>query len=202
MDGQQIVEQVTQLQRETVAKWHSDPVENTFDGLMGVVCTQHQFNFLLWHEEDIARSPNEPDTRIAEVKRAIDGYNQQRNDWIERIDEFLLTQLAESGVDTPADAPLNTETPGSAMDRLSIMSLRIYHMQEQLDREDIDADLAAKVQGKLDRCHEQLADLSGALATLLDDVFAGRKRLKLYRQMKMYNDPKLNPYLYKSEAKG
>ena len=202
MDGQQIVEQVTRLQRETVAKWHSDPVENTFDGLLGVVCTQHQFNFLLWHEEDIARSPNEPDTRIAEVKRAIDGYNQQRNDWIERIDEFLLTQLAETGIETPADAPLNTETPGSAMDRLSIMSLRIYHMQEQLDRDDIEADLAAKVQAKLERCHEQLADLSGALATLLDDVFAGRKRLKLYRQMKMYNDPKLNPYLYKSEAQG
>ena len=152
----------------------------------------------MWHEEDVARSPHEPDSRIAEVKRAIDGYNQQRNDWIERIDEFLLSQLQADGV-VADDAPLNTETPGSAIDRLSIMSLRIYHMHEELQREGADDDHLASVQAKLERCYEQLADLSAALAQLLDDIFAGRKRLKLYRQMKMYNDPKLNPYLYKSE---
>lgn len=196
MNGRETVKRVIQLQQETVERWHHEPVDNPYEGLLGVVCQQHQFNYLLWHEEDIARSPNEPDTRIAEVKRAIDGYNQQRNDWIERTDEFLLSQIEAEAAD---DAPLNTETPGSAIDRLSIMSLRIYHMNEQLQRTDADDDLLAGVQAKLDRCHEQLTDLSTSLAQLLDDIFAGRKRLKLYRQMKMYNDPKLNPYLYQSK---
>lgn len=199
MNFREIVRQVTDLHAATVQRWHQQPLDNPYDQILGVVCQQHQFNFLLWHEEDIARSPHEPDCRIAEVKRAIDGYNQQRNDWIERIDEFLLRQLQSEGVSATADAPLNTETPGSVIDRLSIMSLRIYHMQEQLQRTDADDDLLAAVQVKLHRCCEQRTDLSTALDQLLADIFAGRKKLKLYRQMKMYNDPKLNPYLYKSE---
>jgi hypothetical protein len=103
---------------------HAPTPDNPHDGYLGVVCQQHQFNFLLWHEEDIARSPDVPDKRIAAVKRAIDRYNQQRNDWIERIDETLIQVLAGEGVVPRADASLNTETPGSAIDRLSIMSLR------------------------------------------------------------------------------
>ena len=196
MDGKATVESVTSMQTDTVKRWHEEEVDNQFDGLLGVACQQHQFNYLLWHEEDVARSPNVGDTRIAEVKRAIDKYNQQRNDWIERIDEYLIHQLQSGNVQTPDDAPLNTETPGSAMDRLSIMSLRIYHMHEQLDRDDADDEHKASVQAKLDRCYQQHADLSGALAALLEDIFRGRKQLKLYRQMKMYNDPSLNPYLY------
>ena len=101
---------------------------------MGLVLEQHRFNFLLWHEEDIARSPDVPDARIAAVKRAIDRYNQQRNDAIERIDEWLIQWLASAGVLPRSDARLNTETPGSAIDRLSILCLRIYHFEEQLDR--------------------------------------------------------------------
>ena len=200
MDGKQTVDQVTQLQAETVERWHREPMDNPYAGLLQVVCQQHQFNYLLWHEEDIARSPNVGDQRVAEVKRAIDKYNQQRNDWIERIDEFLLSSLQDEGVQTPPDAPLNTETPGSAMDRLSIMALRIYHMQEQLQRDDADAAHRQSVQDKLHRCHAQHADLSQALAMLVDDIFAGRKQLKLYRQMKMYNDPSLNPYLYAKDS--
>ncbi len=201
MDGKQTVTSITAMQSDTVKRWHQQDMDNEFDGLLGVACQQHQFNYLLWHEEDVARSPNVGDERIAEVKRAIDKYNQQRNDWIERIDEFLIHHLQAEGIETRSDTPLNTETPGSAIDRLSIMSLRIYHMHEQLDRDDADDEHKASVQAKLDRCYQQHTDLSGALATLLDDVVSGRKQLKLYRQMKMYNDPSLNPYLYAGETK-
>jgi hypothetical protein len=96
------------------------------------------------------------------------------------------------------DARLNTETPASAIDRLSIMALRIYHFEEQYQRDDIDSPQRASVDERLTRCRMQHADLSQALAELLDDIFTGRKLLKVYRQLKMYNDPMLNPYLYRS----
>lgn len=195
-DPQHTVKQITALQKTKVRQWHETEIDNGYEDLLGVVCQQHQFNFLLWHEEDIARSETVSDQQIAEVKRAIDRYNQQRNDWIERIDEFLIGLLGEIGVAPEADARLNTETPGSAVDRLSIMSLRMYHTREQLERTDVDAEHREKVSARLALCHQQHADLSGSLVELLDDILHGRKLLKLYRQMKMYNDPTLNPYLY------
>ena len=193
-----LVAEITALQHEAVARWHVAPVDNPYEGLHEVACQQHQFNFLLWHEEDIARSFEVSDSRIAAVKRAIDGYNQQRNDAIERIDETLLNMLTSAGVLAEADARLNTETPGSAIDRLSILSLRIYHLDEQLDRDDVDHAHRERVAERLSRCHVQHADLSQSLAELLGDVCRGRKLLKVYRQMKMYNDPSLNPYLYRT----
>jgi hypothetical protein len=193
----QLVEQIAELHRETVERWHvNDKLDNPHEGLLGVVCQQHEFNFLLWHEEDIARSRAASDAQIATVKRAIDGYNQQRNDWIERIDQTFCHDLQQRGVQVAAGARLNTETPGSAIDRLSIMALRIYHMHEQLDRSDASAEHRTRVAEKLDLCRQQQSDLATSLAELLDDIFAGRKLLKLYRQMKMYNDPTLNPHLY------
>lgn len=192
---------ITEMHRETVDRWHRQEIDNPYSGLLHVCCTQHAFNFRLWHEEDVARSPDVGDVRIAQVKRAIDRYNQQRNDWIEQLDGLLLAQLTERNIRPAADCPLGTETPGSAVDRLSIMSLRIYHMQEQLDRDDATDAHRASVRQKLATCYEQHDDLSGALSLLLEDIFAGRKRLKLYRQMKMYNDPALNPYLYKSPSR-
>ena len=89
LDAPKLVLQVADLHEATVARWHEEPLDNPYTGLLSVVCQQHQYNFQLWHEEDIARSPDVSDERIAKVKRAIDGYNQQRNDWIERIDETL-----------------------------------------------------------------------------------------------------------------
>lgn len=195
--ARQFVQQVTELHRETVCRWHQQPVDNPHTGLLGVVCEQHRFNYLLWHEEDIARSPHVGDQRIAEVKRAIDRYNQQRNDAIERIDEAIFDSLSASGIRPGSGARLNTETPGAAIDRLSIMSLRIYHLEEQTDRHDVDQLHRQKVEERLIRCRVQIADLACSLGELIEDLQAGRKQLKVYRQMKMYNDPTLNPYLYR-----
>jgi hypothetical protein len=193
-----LVRQITQLQRETVERWHQSPLDNPYDGLLAIVCEQHQFNYLLWHEEDIARSPDITDAQVAAVKRSIDRYNQQRNDAIERIDAALIDLLDNAGVQPRADTRLNSETPGSAIDRLSIMALRIYHFEEQLQRDDADPLHLAKVAQRLDRCRSQHADLSQSVVELFDDLWSGRKHLKVYRQMKMYNDPTLNPYLYRS----
>jgi hypothetical protein len=199
-DPRQLVQQLTSMHRATIVRWHAAGPDNPYDGLLATACQQHQFNYLLWHEEDIARSPDVSDRRIAAVKRSIDRYNQQRNDWMEKIDEALVDLLEAAAVLPRAGAKLNSETPGSAIDRLSIMALRIYHLDEQLGRDDADQDHRAKVRERLDRCHAQHADLSQSLCELLEDIWAGRKLLKVYRQMKMYNDPTLNPYLYRSAS--
>jgi hypothetical protein len=199
-DAFKFVADIIAMHRQTVDCWHNAEIGNPYGGLLGVACCQHQFNFLLWHEEDVARSPDVGDARVAEVKRAIDGYNQQRNDWIERIDAALLQEMDKRKIVPAAAAPLNTETPGSAIDRLSIMALRIYHHEEQLARQDTEGTHRQRVTERLATCRAQHGDLSQSLAELLEAIFSGRKRLKVYRQMKMYNDPSLNPYLYGRSA--
>ncbi len=190
------VQDIVNLQTKTVARWHAEPIDNPYAGLQKAVCTQHQFNFQLWHEEDIARSRHVTDEKIAEVKRAIDGFNQNRNDWIEQVDDFLSELVASNNVSVQAGARLNTETPGSVIDRLSILALRIYHMVEQLDRVNVEQSHIDSVNQKIAICRLQQDELSNSLQELLDDIFAGRKRHRTYRQLKMYNDPSLNPYLY------
>ncbi len=191
------IKTITDLHRETVARWHGlEAPDNPYEGFLELVCRQHTRNYLLWHEEDIARSPNVADAELARVKRNIDGYNQQRNDLIESLDACLIQGLQSQGITPAAGARLNTETPGSAIDRLSILSLRIFHMIEQTQREDADDEHCEKAGKRLATCYQQHEDLSTSLAELLEDIFAGRKCLKLYRQMKMYNDPKMNPWLY------
>ena len=192
------VSELTQLQIDTVALWHQQPIENTFDGIKQLVCTQHEYNYRLWHEEDTARSPSATDEEIANVKRAIDKLNQARNDMIEKVDDALTEVLQAAGVSGDDNAPINTETPGSAIDRLSIMSLRLYHYREQLERSDADAEHQQKVADRIALCEQQHSDLSNSLQQLLDDIFAGRKQHTTYRQMKMYNDPSLNPAIYKA----
>jgi hypothetical protein len=192
------VRTITELHASTVAVWHRQEIANPFTGFLHAVCEQHRFNYLLWHEEDIARSPDVGDARIAAVKRAIDGYNQRRNDGIERLDDLLIAELQRRGVVPHDDARQNTETPGSAIDRLSILSLRRYHMHEQAARADATTEHRAKVLARIAVLDEQHRDLSTGLDELLRDIFAGRRRLKIYRQYKMYNDPSLNPYLYQA----
>lgn len=187
------VDEWTRWQTDCVRLWHHSPPANPHSGWRGLICQQHMFNFLLWHEEDIARNPNVSDARIAEVKRSIDRLNQQRNDWIEKIDDAMMRSLQLTGVSVSDHASINTETPGSAIDRLSIMSLRWFHYGEQLSRNDVTAEHQSMVRGRLELCRAQHADLSASLQTLIDDLYAGRKRHKTYRHMKMYNDPSLNP---------
>jgi hypothetical protein len=196
------VQEIIDLHAATVALWHTQEIANPYTGFLHEVCAQHAFNYQLWHEEDIARSPNVGDERIAAVKRAIDGFNQKRNDGIERLDECLVHELAERKIAPVTGARQNTETPGSTIDRLSILSLRRYHMQEQADRTDASEEHRAKVRTRLEILAEQHHDLSTALQELLDDIFAGRKRLKVYFQFKMYNDPSMNPYLYQQGQGG
>jgi hypothetical protein len=194
------VSQLTQLQIDTVARWHQEPIANPYEGLEQLVCKQHEYNYRLWHEEDKARSPAATDQEIANVKRAIDQLNQARNDMIEKVDDAITERLTQAGISPAVDAPINTETAGSAIDRLSIMALRLYHYREQLEREDIDDQHREKVAQRIALCEQQHADLSHSLQELLDAIFAGRKRHKTYRQMKMYNDPSLNPAIYQSKS--
>lgn len=202
LDFAQLSPQIANLQRSMVEQWHTQEISNPYRDLLYLVCEEHKFNFLLWHEEDKARSPDAGDKAIAAVKRSIDRYNQQRNDAIERIDDFLLRALVDRGVFLSAGARLNTETPGAAIDRLSILALRIYHMREQTERADASDEHIASANEKLTVLNVQHEDLCTALGELLTDLAGGKKRLKIYRQFKMYNDPTLNPAIYGAGKRG
>ncbi len=193
--------QFCDLHEQMVHRWHEQDLDNPFSGFEALVCEQHQYNFLLWHQEDLARSPEATDAEIAQVKRTIDRYNQARNDAIERLDDAVAAELVQRQVRASAVAPLNTETPGSVIDRLSILALRIYHLDEQLERPEATLEHLQSVARKLQICLAQKSDLAASLQDLLDDVLTGKKRHRTYRQFKMYNDPALNPYL-NGQAKG
>ena len=154
----------------------------------------HRCNRLLWGEEDLARRRDVPDAAIAANKRAIDGYNQRRNDAIERIDEALLERLV--AVVPDAGAWHSSETAGSMVDRLSILALKILHMRAQATRADASDEHRAMCAGKLSRLALQRSDLARCLDTLLERAAEGRAYWRVYRQYKMYNDAALNPYLY------
>lgn len=147
-----------------------------------------------WHLEDIIRDPNIDPEEALVIKRRIDKSNQDRTDLVERIDSYFLDKYKD--VRVLPDAKINTESPAWAIDRLSILVLKIYHMHEEVNRKDADAEHTAACRQKLSVLLEQKADLSTALDQLLDDIQAGRKYMKVYKQMKMYNDPSLNPVLY------
>ena len=163
-------------------------------GVWHFVEQNHRFNTLLWNEEDLARRRHVADAEIAANKRAIDRYNQSRNDAIEHIDEALLTRLRD--VRPAADARLSSETAGSMIDRLSILSLKVHHMRLQTLRTDVDREHIAACEAKLARLREQRADLAGCLDRLLAEAATGSVYFKVYRQFKMYNDPQLNPQIY------
>ncbi|SEA87001.1 Protein of unknown function [Alistipes timonensis JC136] len=147
-----------------------------------------------WHLEDIIRDPAIDPAEALCIKRRIDKSNQDRTDMVEYVDSYLLDKYKEI-VPAP-DARLNTETPAWAIDRLSILALKIYHMAREAERTDVDDEHRAACRKKLDVLLSQQVDLSRAIEELIEDIEAGRKYMKTYKQMKMYNDPALNPVLY------
>lgn len=194
----------TDIEAKRISKFHDDctgrkewarelPAQHN-DGAWKYIELNHRYNSLLWAEEDLARRRDVPDSEIAANKRAIDGYNQKRQDAIERIDEELLARL--SGVQLATDAWQNSETAGSIIDRLSILSLKIYHMRLQTERDDAGMDHVRICREKLDVLKMQRGDLQKCLDRLLASAAQGQACFKVYRQYKMYNDPTLNPYLY------
>ncbi len=160
------------------------------------IASNHRNNRLLWDEEDQARRTDVDDAAIAANKRAIDRYNQQRNDAIESIDEALLARLA--GTPVAPDAWHSSETAGAIIDRLSILALKIHHMRAQTLRADVTQDHLTRCSDKLARLERQRNDLAHCLDVLLARAADGRAFWRVYRQFKMYNDPTLNPYLYRS----
>lgn len=147
-----------------------------------------------WHYEDIIRDPHINPVEALDLKRKIDASNQDRTDTVEYIDSYFLDLY--KNVKPLAGATINTESPAWAVDRLSILALKIYHMQEEVNRPDATAEHRAKCQEKLNVLLEQKKDLSQALDQLLADIESGKKYMKVYKQMKMYNDEELNPILY------
>jgi len=190
-------DRLTAAQDDATARWHTAapplPEENTPDSL---ALRLHRANFDLWHEEDKARDPKASAETIAQVKHNIDRFNQQRNDLVQSFDQLLLDALQAVSLPNP-QAPLNSETPGLMLDRLSILALKIFHTQEEIDRGQRDNPAhAERNRARLAQLLEQRADLAGCLDALWTQVLSGERHFKLYRQLKMYNDPTLNPVLY------
>lgn len=152
-----------------------------------------------WHLEDIIRDPHIDPTEALALKRRIDRSNQDRTDLVEQIDSYFRQEYSD--VKVLPEARINTESPAWAVDRLSILALKIYHMKEQTLRDDATAEHKEKCTSKLKVLLEQQVDLSTAIDQLLEDIAAGRKYMKVYRQMKMYNDPSTNPILYANNKK-
>ena len=172
-------------------------IENPFDEsnlIEHLLYKKNWIDTVQWHLEDIIRDPQIDPVEALGLKRWIDKSNQERTDMVEYVDSWFLQQYAN--VEVKADAKINTESPAWAVDRFSILSLKVYHMQQEVDRTDATPEHIAACQAKLDVLKEQHIDLSTAIEELLADFAAGNKYMKVYKQMKMYNDESLNPVLY------
>ena len=194
-------EQANKIFRQAINDYHlTDNVDTTIrnpydrDSIEYSLYLKCWIDTVQWHLEDIIRDPHiNPQDALA-MKRRIDRSNQDRTDLVEDIDSYF--RQTYSNVTPLPDARLNTESPAWAVDRLSILALKIYHMREQVERQDASDEHRAKCQAKLNVLLEQQVDLSTAIDQLLEDIEEGRKYMKVYRQMKMYNDPSTNPVLY------
>ena len=191
-------DEITKLHDRLTGIWHCEPEKadsSAANDWLDRVARQHRANFDLWHIEDEARTPGASDANLADVKRRVDSTNQQRNDLAEDLDRALLEWLAQRQLPNP-EAPLNSESPGLIIDRLSILALKIYHTRQEALRASAPAGHAERNRGRLVILEEQRADLARCLDALWRDTVAGARRFKLYRQLKMYNDPSLNPAIY------
>ena len=194
------VRAIVQLQDERTRLWHATAPEPLQDGSFRVLLeAQHAANFTLWHAEDEARHPSANDATIAAVKRQIDRVNQVRNDTTEKIDACLLESLGESATETRGEQ--HSETPGMMIDRLSILSLRLFHTREELGRADAPPGHRERNTERLAVLREQREDLARCLERLWADVCAGRRHFRQYKHLKMYNDPELNPVLYTKKTR-
>ena len=194
-------EQCNQIFNQAIRDYHikddiETPIKNPFgyDTIENRLYLKCWIDTVQWHFEDIIRDPHIDPIEALQLKRRIDRSNQDRTDLVEQIDSYFRQQY--SNVKVLPDARINTESPAWAVDRLSILALKIYHMREQAERQDAPAEHRERCKAKLDVLLEQQVDLSTAIDQLLDDISAGRKYMKVYRQMKMYNDPSTNPVLY------
>ena len=190
---------ITELHDELTERWHeaecdADGGEN--DEWLGLVARQHRANFDLWHIEDEARAPGATEAELADVKRRVDTTNQRRNDLAEQMDRVLLDWLQARALPNP-QAPLHSESPALIIDRLSILALKIYHTREEAGREGAPAGHAERNEDRLAILDEQRGDLANCLDSLWRETVEGKRRFKLYRQLKMYNDPSLNPAVYR-----
>lgn len=172
------------------------PIENPYEGdrIEHLLYAKNWIDTVQWHLEDVVRDPEIDPVEALKLKRWIDRSNQERTDMVEYIDSYFLEKY--KAVKPLPGASINTESPAWAIDRLSILSLKIYHMREEAQRPDATPEHRAACQAKLDILLDQQTDLSRAIEELLEDISQGRKYMKVYRQMKMYNDPSLNPVLY------
>ncbi len=188
---------VATRQAAAIAEWYRTgatvPGVAEADAFLALVLEQCSQNYQLWNQEDQARRTDVTDAVIAGVKRAIDRLNQRRNDLIERLDEALIAEVGSAMND---GAPLNSETPGSMIDRLAILALKCHHMERESRRAEAGEEHCRKCAAKLEVLGQQRRDLAGCLDELLAAATAGQRRFRVYRQYKMYNDPSLNPELY------
>ncbi|MBQ6881347.1 MAG: DUF4254 domain-containing protein [Alistipes sp.] len=194
-------ENANQIFNRAIADYHrwddvDHPMENPYEAgsLDALLYHKNWIDTVQWHLEDIIRNPEIDPVEALAIKRRIDKSNQDRTDMVEYVDSYMLDKYKD--VQVAADARLNTETPAWAIDRLSILALKIYHMGVEAKREDVSEVHRAACQKKLDVLLSQQVDLSRAIEELIEDIEAGRKYMKTYKQMKMYNDPALNPVLY------
>ena len=194
-------EQCNHIFNQAISDYHikndvDTPINNPYDreSIDNRLYLKCWIDTVQWHLEDIIRDPHIDPMEALQLKRRIDRSNQDRTDLVEQIDSYFRQQYSD--VTIAPDATINTESPAWAIDRLSILALKIYHIRDQAERPDADAAHRAKCQAKLNVLLEQQVDLGTAINQLLDDIAAGRKYMKVYRQMKMYNDPSTNPILY------
>ena len=198
-------EQCNQIFNQAIRDYHiKDDIETPISNPYGYDTIENRLylkcwiDTVQWHYEDIIRDPHIDPIEALQLKRRIDRSNQDRTDLVEQIDSYFRQQY--SNVKALPDARINTESPAWAVDRLSILALKIYHMREQVERKDAPAEHREKCKAKLNVLLEQQVDLSTAIDQLLEDIAAGRKYMKVYRQMKMYNDPSTNPILYSKKS--
>jgi hypothetical protein len=195
--------EIVALHDRATTLWHQDPdAQPALDQdsqSLPTILAQHRANFDLWHTEDRARTPNATDRDIALVKRAIDEINQRRNDLTEQCDVVLYESLKKANL-PDLSATLHSESPGLMIDRLSILALKIFHTEEELDRPNAPSGHQERNRDRLALLTEQRNDLAACLDQLWLEVLAGKRRFKIYRQLKMYNDPTLNPAIYSTRS--